>query len=156
MRDITEQDVKVFTDAVTDYFGALGDEPASIRTFYLACGEAKDVVGDLTGIITLSGDYRGAVYFAAPRALIRSVLQLQKTLITTDEYLLDAVGEIANTLSGRARRHFGEALQISTPMTFLGRAGQVRATAVSKPYAIPFQWRGYEAGLVVHLRPNNG
>mgnify|MGYP003622416214 CR=1 FL=1 len=79
MRDITEQDVKVFTDAVTDYFGALGDEPASIRTFYLACGEAKDVVGDLTGIITLSGDYRGAVYFAAPRALIRSVLQLQKT-----------------------------------------------------------------------------
>ena len=74
MRDITEQDVKVFTDAVTDYFGALGDEPASIRTFYLACGEAKDVVGDLTGIITLSGDYRGAVYFAAPRSLIRSVL----------------------------------------------------------------------------------
>ena len=99
MRDITEQDVKVFTDAVTDYFGALGDEPASIRTFYLACGEAKDVVGDLTGIITLSGDYRGAVYFAAPRALIRSVLQLQKTLITTDEYLLDAVGEKAGALT---------------------------------------------------------
>ena len=151
MRDITEQDVKVFTDAVTDYFGALGDEPASIRTFYLACGEAKDVVGDLTGIITLSGDYRGAVYFAAPRALIRSVLQLQKTLITTDEYLLDAVGEIANTLAGNARRHFGSKLQISVPTTRMGGMAPGTGHMRDRQFVIMIYWKHHSAVLVVDI-----
>ena len=44
--DITEQDIKVFTEAVSDYFSALGDDPASIRTFYLACDEAREAVGE--------------------------------------------------------------------------------------------------------------
>ena len=153
MKDITEQDVKVFTDAVTDYFNALGDEPASIRTFSLACGEARESVGDLTGIITLSGDYRGAVYFAAPRALVRAVLNLQKTLSANDEFLLDAVGEIANTLAGNARRHFGSKLQISVPSTRIGGITPGAEHMRDRQFVIMIDWKHYAAVLVVDIEP---
>lgn len=66
MKDITEQDIKVFTEAVTDYFAALGEEAAIVRTFYLSCGEAKEPVGDMTGIITVSGDFRGVLHLPRP------------------------------------------------------------------------------------------
>ena len=67
MKDITEQDIKVFTEAVTDYFAALGEEAATVRTFYLSCGEAKEPVGDMTGIITVSGD--NAMFYGGTSSL---------------------------------------------------------------------------------------
>jgi chemotaxis protein CheX len=150
--DITEQDIKVFTEAVSDYFSALGDDPASIRTFYLACDEAREAVGELTGTIALSGDYRGAVHFAAPRAMLRYVLNLQKTTQVSDELLLDAVGEIANTLAGNARRRFGSSMNISVPSTRAGGLvpGSGKQTR-ERQFVVMIDWKHYTAILVVDI-----
>jgi hypothetical protein len=57
--------------------------------------------------ITLSASFRGCVYFSAPRLLVRGLLiQLQEP-DTCEDNLPDTVGEVANTISGNARRHFG-------------------------------------------------
>lgn len=155
-RELSPGDIEIFSQAITEYFEVTSGEKAQVRSAYLLEDAAAPVLwNDFHGVIAVSGGFLGTVCFSAPRKLLSHLLMSMGDRNYTDDCHLDLVGEIANTLSGRARRHFGEALQISTPMTFLGRAGQVHATATSKPYAIPFQWRGYEAGLVVHLCAGN-
>ena len=62
-----------------------------------------------------------------------------------------AVGEIANQMSGYARRHFGQTMDISPPriLTKPGDLTDVAPGAV--PFVIPLMWERYEANLVVRM-----
>lgn len=65
--------------------------------------------------------------------------------------MLDAVGEVANTIAGNARRHFGEQLNISVPITISGNPERIQAMVRSRPYAIQLRWKHYEATLIVDI-----
>lgn len=144
-------ELKVFIDAVTHYFAHLTSEPAEIRASYLA--ETALPSFDYTGLITISGQFRGCVYFSAQRRLVRELLiQLQEP-DTCEDNLLDAVGEVANTISGNARKHFGSALDISVPITIRGATEQIKSAARARPFAILLRWQRYEAVVVVDLEP---
>jgi chemotaxis protein CheX len=102
-------------------------------------------------MITLSGKFRGCVYFSAPRLLVRELLiQLQEP-DTREVNLLDAIGEVANTIAGNARRHFGNALDISVPITILGTSEQIKCGVRTRPFAIALRWQRYEAVVVVDI-----
>jgi chemotaxis protein CheX len=151
LTDLNESDLKIFIDAVTRYFSHLTSEPAEIRSSYLADTALPRF--DYTGLITLSGSFRGCVYFSAPRLLVRELLiQLQEP-DTCEDNLLDAVGEVANTISGNARRHFGSALDISIPVTIRGVTEQIKTSVRTRPFAILLRWQRYEAAMVVDLEP---
>ena len=151
MTNLSESDLKVFIDAVTHYFSHLTGEPAEIRSSYLT--DAAMPRFDYTGLITVSGNFRGCVYFSAPRLLLRELLiQLQEP-DTCEGNLLDAVGEVANTISGNARRHFGSSLDISVPITIRGATEQIKAAVRARPFAILLRWQRYEAVVVVDLEP---
>lgn len=151
MAVLSATELKVFIDAVTHYFSQLTSEKAVIRSSYLA--DAALPYFDYTGLITLSGQYRGCIYFSAPRRLVRELLiQLQEP-DTCDDNLLDAVGEVANTISGNARRHFGSALDISVPQTMRGQAVSAQPAACTRPFAILLSWQRFEAVVVVDLEP---
>jgi chemotaxis protein CheX len=151
LTNLSESDLKVFIDAVTHYFSHLTSEPAEIRSSYLS--NAATPRFDYTGLITVSGSFRGCVYFSAPRLLVRELLiQLQEP-DTCEDNLLDAVGEVANTISGNARRHFGSALDISVPVTIRGATEQIKAAVRTRPFAILLRWQRYEAVVVVDLEP---
>ncbi len=146
--DISKEDLKVFIDSVTHYFSHLTREPADIRASYLADADLPRL--DYTGLITLSGRFRGCVYFSAPRRLIRELLLQMHEPDVCEENLLDAVGEVANTIAGNARGHFGAALEISVPVTM--RASEAIKSAVrARPFAIIFTWSGHQAAGVVEL-----
>lgn len=66
----------------------------------------------------------------------------------TEAHHGDLVGEIANTLSGRARRHFGDGLNIAPPR-LLVRPAEAASRIV--PYAIPLRWHGYDADLIIQM-----
>lgn len=151
MANLSETELKVFIDAVTHYFSQLTRESAVIRSSYLAQAEMPHY--DYTGLITLSGNFRGCVYFSAPRRLVRELLVQLQEPDTCDENLLDAVGEVANTISGNARRHFGSALDISVPITIKGTSEQIKTTIRTRPFAIQLSWQRYEAVVVVDLEP---
>ena len=72
MADISENDARVFIDAVTHYFAHLTGEPAVIRSAYLA--DATLPRFDYTGLITLSGQFRGCVYFSASKLMTTKLL----------------------------------------------------------------------------------
>jgi len=150
--ELRPEHIELFSTTVTEFFASISGDPAIVRSAYLLENSADPVLwNDFNGLIEISGGYVGTVCFSAPRSLLTHVLLLSGEGQYGDEQHLDIVGEIANQFSGRARLKFGAALEISTPFAFAGRARQIRGRAKSAPYAIPFSWRGYEAGLVVNI-----
>lgn len=150
-KELQAADIEVFAEAISHFFATSCGERAEVRTAYLLDGAEKNLWSDFNGLIDVRGGYIGNICFSAPRSLLSHVLLKMGQRDFTEEHHLDIVGEIANTFSGRARRHFGEALHISPPRAFAGQGGDAGLPAKSIPYAIPLCWHGYEASLVVHL-----
>lgn len=149
--ELKEAELKVFVDAVTHYFSLTTREPAVIRSAYLADGFVPR--HEYTGLITLSGAFRGCVHFSTSGAMVRDLLREWSEQDMRDANLLDAVGEIANTIAGNARRHFGKLLEISVPVTLLGASEQIKAAVRVRPFVISLRWRQHEAAVVVDLEP---
>lgn len=151
MPDLTEADLRVFVDAITRYFTQLTREAPRVRGAYLSTGGHALPELEYTGAITLAGAFRGEVYVTAPRALLRHLLVATGESDHSDDSMLDLIGEMANTISGNARRHFGHRLEISVPRSL--RAGQVRPPALRhRPYIVSLDWKSYGASVVVDVR----
>lgn len=151
-RELHSEDVTVFSEAIIEYFATTTGRKAEVRSAYLLDVTTPALWNDYNGYIAISGDYLGGVRFSAPREMLTHVLLAVGEQQFTDERHRDLVGEIANTLSGRARRHFGEGLEIAPPETFVAAPPLATGTSIA-PYAIPLTWHGYAADLVVQLTP---
>jgi chemotaxis protein CheX len=151
MNDIGEEEIKIFVDAVGNYFLQTANERAAVRGAYLADGHGRPPIFDYTGLINVSGRYRGSIYFSAPRIMVRRLLYAMHESQHSDDILLDAVGEIANTLAGNARRYFGEFMEISVPVTMAGAVDRIAYAGRTRPYVIMVDWNQNKASLVVDL-----
>lgn len=155
--EIQCDDVAVFSAAIVEYFTVTTGRKAEVRSAYLLDAKGHALWNDFNGCIAVSGDYCGSVRFSASREMLTHVLLAIGEQKFTDDRHRDLVGEIANTLSGRARRHFGEGLEIAPPLS-LGRVSNgtgLLPPTVGTPYAIPLLWNGYAADLVVGLSPRS-
>lgn len=148
-REISEDRIRVFTDAVKHYFAQVAGERVAIDTAFLA-EDGNPVYYDYTGYISVSGDFRGCVYFSAPRVMLRHLLMAHGETDHRDEFLLDLVGEVANTFSGNAREHFGSSFTISTPIVVQGRPEYLRHPDLKeRPFVISITWKAYTAAIAV-------
>lgn len=150
-RALTPDDILVFSEAISAFFERMTQKPARVRTAYMLTGPESVLWNDFNGVIQVSGGFRGSVSFSAPQAMLLDVLAAMGEKEQTAENFLDIAGEIANILSGRARRHFGEALDIATPISCERGTQRIPKTADGPAYAIPHTWGEHEANLVVHL-----
>lgn len=116
---MSEQTLQVFIDGVVRFFEHTNDKNVKVGTPYLVENETPAAY-DVTGIIGISGPYRGCVYFTAPRILLKHLLLSIGETETSNEYLFDLVGEVANTISGNARSTFGHEFMISVPAMIEG------------------------------------
>ncbi|MFM2289456.1 MAG: hypothetical protein RL684_2599 [Pseudomonadota bacterium] len=145
-----EAEVGVFVDGVLHYFGTSVQQVAQCGTPHLALGERPEMA-DYTGVIQVSGKRSGLVAFTAPKSMLSVMLMRMQETDMSHENLCDLVGEIANTLSGNARRDFGHQFQISVPAVLTGRGGQLEYPNGSRPIVVPIAWRNYHARLIVCL-----
>ncbi len=67
------------------------------------------------------------------------------------ETMRDLVGEVANTISGNARKDFGRDFVISVPSVLAGSAGYSGAAGM-RSFVIPINWRSHSAKLIVALK----
>jgi chemotaxis protein CheX len=104
-----------------------------------------------TGCVQFTGSHQGQVLVSMPGPLLRELLELQHEANFSDANLLDAVGEIANTLAGNARQALGPALEISVPRTQQGRATLPHG-AGHHPYAITLRWNHQPALVCVDMQ----
>jgi chemotaxis protein CheX len=68
------------------------------------------------------------------------------------ETMRDLVGEVANTISGNARRDFGRDFVISVPAVLAGEKPEIPVVAGSRSFVIPINWRSHSAKLIVSLK----
>ena len=115
---LQEQELKTFVEGTTNYFEIAAQQPASIGSPYLS--ETPPAVHDYTGVINISGKREGVVYFTAPRAMLTVLLMKMQENDFSHETMRDLVGEVANTISGNARRDFGRDFVTSVPSVLAG------------------------------------
>ncbi|MEW6166928.1 MAG: chemotaxis protein CheX [Pseudomonadota bacterium] len=149
MSALTAAEIKVFVDAVIRYFDRLTGDGAVVSASYLA--DTAIPRSDYTGLITFSGRFRGCIYCSAPRAMLPELLAALGEPDVSEPNLLDAVGELTNTIAGNARSHFGDGLEISVPVTIRGTSERIRAAVRARPYAIVVRWRRHDIAVVVDL-----
>lgn len=107
---------------------------------------------DMCGLIRLSGDYQGAVYFTAHSSMLSHLLVAMGEINTSEILQKDLVGEIANTLSGNAREAFGQGFVISTPQISTHPPANIYQAGLDHLVAIPLSWQKYKSALVLAIR----
>lgn len=148
MDTLHETELKLFVDSVRRYFQVLTKQEPQITSAFLA---TADLDGhDYNGIVSFSGSYNGHVIVSMPPALLKELLLLQGETDLADGNLLDAVGEIANTLGGNARKSLGAGLHISVPVKLHGSSG-IRARVRKHPYVITLRWNHQPALVCVDM-----
>jgi chemotaxis protein CheX len=152
MSTINESDIQSFVEAISAFFFQMTGEKVEIRTAYLVEGGISALTFDLTSYIALSGDFSGRVYFSAPRAMAAHFLDIMGEPDRSDDRLLDAVGEIANILSGNVRKHFGETMRISVPVSQTTDPDWLNTVVSPRSYVILVKWKQYQASVVVDIQ----
>ena len=146
---LKEAEIRTFVEGATNYFEVSAQQSASVGSPYLVT-DGNPGAYEYTGVIGISGSRRGIVYFTAPRGMLTVLLMRMQETDTSDENIRDLVGEVANTISGNARRDFGKNFVISVPVVLSLDAEKVSAPH-SRSYVIPINWRTHSAKLVVCL-----
>jgi chemotaxis protein CheX len=150
---ISENLSSVFVNSVLHYFDTTVQQRAECDTPYMAIGRMPEMA-DYTGIIKVSGAHDGVVVFTAPKAMLCVMLMRMHETDMGHENLCDLVGEIANTLSGSARKYFGSQFHISVPSVVHGRDTPIEYPENTRPIVIPIAWRNHHARLVVCIHWN--
>ncbi|MES2947247.1 MAG: chemotaxis protein CheX [Pseudomonadota bacterium] len=148
MGTLVEEELKLFVNSVCRYFSVTTAQEPQITSAFLGSTEIEG--HDFNGLVTFSGTYNGHVMVSMPGKLLREYLLLQRETDLSDAALLDAVGEIANTLAGNARTGLGAGLQISVPVKLQGAAG-ITARVRQRPYVITLRWNHQPALVIVDM-----
>ena len=104
---LKEEEIRTFIEGTTNYFETSAGQSASVGSPYLVT-DGNPGAFEYTGVIGISGVRKGIVYFTAPRGMLTVLLMRMQETDTSDENIKDLVGEVANTISGNARRDFGK------------------------------------------------
>lgn len=148
MAALKESDLRLFIDSVSRYFDVTSRIAPEITSAFLGVGTLPS--HDFNGIVSFSGRFMGHVIVSLPAAALKELLLIQRETDLSRANLLDAVGEIANTLAGNARKALGKDLEISVPTVVHGRSGSETRTR-QHPYVITFRWNTYPGMVCVDL-----
>lgn len=147
---MTKVELETFVEGTTHYFQTAANQPASVGSPYLV-NEGAPGIQEYTGIITIGGKRKGIVYFTASRPMLTVLLMRLGETDMTHENMCDLVGEVANQISGNARRDFGSEFMISVPRVIAGTPEHAVTPANVRSFVIPINWRSHSAQLVVCL-----
>ena len=148
MPNLSEDDLKLFVDSIKRYLLVTTKQEPQLTSAFLGTGDVEGF--EFNGLVTFSGSYNGHVVVSMPGKLLRELLLLQSETDLSDGNLLDAVGEIANTLAGNARKTLGSGLQISVPVKLQGAHG-IKARVRLHPYVIMLRWGHHNAMVCVDM-----
>jgi len=146
--NLNEDELKLFVDSVRRYFQVVTQHEPQITSAFLATGDIEGY--GFSGLVTFSGSYNGHVLVSMPPQLLRELLLMQHETDLSDSNLLDAVGEIANTLAGNARKSLGPDLHISVPVKLQGGT-EMKARVRKLPYMITLRWNHQPALVCIDL-----
>ena len=147
-----EEKLQVFLEGVKKYFNQIMDpDELIVGTPYLVENTVPSAK-DFTGVIAISGKNKGIVYFTAPKELLERLLMLMGEREINETFMIDLVGEVANTIAGNARSEFGEEFEISVPIVLRGAPDEILLPRKDRSFVIPINWKNRSASIVISLR----
>ncbi len=148
MGNLSEDDLRLFVESIKRYLMVTTRQEPQLTSAFLGTGDVEGF--EFNGIVTFSGSYNGQVAVSMPAKMLRELLLLQHETDLSDDNLLDAVGEIANTLAGNARKTLGAELQISVPVKIQGVHG-IKTRVRKHAYVITLRWGHHSAMVYVDM-----
>lgn len=146
-----EQKLQIFLDIISNYFDLFGLDDLVVDTPYLLENQQPQVQ-DFTGVIGISGAQKGVVYFTASTPLLSCILDSMGETDKGEDNLIDLTGEVANTISGNARKEFGPMFHISVPFVFKGAPQSIILPKSERSFIIPIAWQQQAGEIVVCLQ----
>lgn len=144
---MNEETLKTIVQSITTYFKKFEIGEVNVYPSYL--GELGELPSyQFTGIVTLSGDYRGVVYFSASANLIYKIITKLNQPMNND-YYLDLVAEMSNIFAGNLRRVLGKSFNISVPITSKGPLEQIKINSQERPCIIPIEFQKEKSIVVI-------
>ncbi len=146
-----EDNMQIFVDIVKNFFNQLDMEEVVIDTPYLLENDVPKIL-EYTGMIGISGAHKGVVYVTASRELLKKTLECMGEPDDTETNIIDLVGEIANTISGNARKEFGADFHISVPVVFQGAPKSMILPKDERSFVIPIEWHSQVSEIVICVK----
>lgn len=146
-----EQKLQIFVDIIKNYFDQFSTEELIVDTPYLLENK-QPRIHDYTGVIGISGAQKGVVYFTASRPLLEGILDSMGETDKSEDNYVDLAGEVANTVSGNARKEFGPEFHISVPIVFKGAPQSIILPKDERSFIIPITWHSQAGEIVICLQ----
>lgn len=147
-----ESTCKLFIESVTNYFKVLTTEDSEISVPYLKETEELELK-QFTGMIGISGNKKGYLYFSADKELLEDLIDVFIGLEDPDlDDIMDMAGEISNVIAGNIRTNMGTDFVISVPLVFEGQPDELEFPDDTFVYVIPVKWKHHHAFVVVGLQ----
>ncbi|MCL5019699.1 MAG: chemotaxis protein CheX [Patescibacteria group bacterium] len=134
--------VNPFLEATLNVLSTMAFTKAVADKPYLKQG--KEAIGDITGIISFSGDATGSLSITFTQSCIVSIVSnmLGETITEINEEVRDAVGELTNMISGDARRKLqqhGYSIRAAIPTVISGKNHVIKHFYEGPCVALPFK-----------------
>lgn len=97
---------------------------------------------DISGIIGLSGGARGTISLSFPKLTALKTVSgfIGEKVVTMDDTVKDAIGELANIVAGAAKKDLAQyKISISLPTVIIGDGHEVQGGKDVIPLAVPFE-----------------
>lgn len=110
---------------------------------------------DVSGIIGLSGGAKGSVALSFPRITALKVVTAfgGVKVMSLDETVVDAIGELANIIAGAAKRDLARyRINISLPTVVVGTHHELGGPSDIRPMVVPFESPLGPFNLIVSFR----
>ena len=137
---------------------AAADEILEYSTLH---NKSKDLPGDVSATIELTGDLRGQVAVSLPfqyaQMITSKILGCAETEVADDE-VREGMGEIVNQVTGKVRTdlwNYGYRFNISTPTIVNKPISQIEPNSVFPHYVIVFRSKQAEFSLQVNVYEAN-
>ncbi len=147
-----EDTCKLFIDSVRNYFRVLTDIDSEIYVPYLKESDKVDLKA-VTGMIGISGNRKGYIYFTANSALFEDLINIFIGIDNPSKAdVMDMAGEISNVIAGNIRANLGTNFMISVPLVFEGKPEDLKFPSDTMVYVIPISWKSHEASVLLGLQ----
>jgi chemotaxis protein CheX len=110
---------------------------------------------DVSGIIGLSGGAKGSVALSFPRITALKVVSEfgGMKVVTMDDTVVDAIGELANIIAGAAKRDLTQyKINISLPTVVMGDGHELGGPKDIVPMVVPFECGLGSFNLIVSFK----
>jgi chemotaxis protein CheX len=150
---MTADHINPFLSAAISVFDSMLGVPLEREQPFVR--KAFEPLYELTGVIGLSGKATGTVAVSMPAEMAMTVTSrlLGESQLTSNDQVIDAVGELTNMIAGAAKAKLEKMeLSIGLPAVIVGRQSAIafpsRATPISIPFKSPIGPLVIDVGLV--------